>query len=309
MILLYDNNNIQLEKKTIIALGSFDGLHLGHLSLIRKTIELANKHNCQSMVYTFENHPMTVISKEKVPKLIQTNNEKIELLKEQGLDLLRFEEFNLQCMNTECEDFILNLINKYNAIGIVVGFNYRFGKNNKGDINLLKTLSTKHNFKLTVCPPFSVDNIVVSSTYIREIITAGKVENVKKYLGRYFSLQGIVIHGKKLGTKLGFSTANLQLDTKYLLPKAGVYFTFVEYKEKYFKAITNIGYNPTVNGKNLTVETHLLDFNDDLYGETLKIYFIERMRDEKKFDNIELLKETLAADKDNANKKNIIFKK
>lgn len=306
-MLLYDDS-MQLKHKTFIALGSFDGLHLGHLSLIRKTVELAKEYHCKSMVYTFGNHPMTIINKGKAPKLIQTNNDKFQLLQDENVDLLHFEEFNEKYMNTKCEEFILNLINKYNVMGIVVGFNYKFGKNNTGDINVLKRLSVKYNFQLVVCPPFLVEDVVVSSTYIRQLISMGKVQDIKKYLGRYFSVNGMVVHGKKIGKKLGFPTANLQFNEQCILPKVGVYFTAIEYNGKCFKAITNIGYNPTVNGKNLTVESHLLNFDGNLYGDTLKIYFIEGIREEKKFDNIQLLKETLANDKEYVNKRKIIFK-
>ncbi|SHJ41834.1 riboflavin kinase / FMN adenylyltransferase [Hathewaya proteolytica DSM 3090] len=306
-MILLDDKCTELKHKTFIALGSFDGLHLGHLELIKKTVSLAKENNCYSMVYTFDNHPMTVINAEKAPKLIQSNEDKISLLKAEGVDYVKFEKFDFKCMNTECDDFVCALADKYNANGIVVGFNYRFGKGNRGDIELLSKLCSTYNLKLHICPPFIIDKNIVSSTFIRNLILNGQVSSVKKYLGRYFSIEDTVIHGKEIGRVLGFPTANLILDSRFITPKRGVYFTIVQFNNIFYKAITNVGYNPTVSGTKLSIESHILDFNENIYGCKIKVYFLEWLRDEMKFGSLEELKNRLSLDKESVYKKQNIL--
>lgn len=298
MIIYEDNFKETIDDKTYIALGSFDGLHMGHLSLINKTIELAKENNIKSMVFTFKNHPLTVINSDIAPKLIISNDEKTKLLKNLGIDILNYAEFNNEFMKINPEDFICNLLKHYNAKGFVVGFNYRFGYKNLGDVDLLKSLSEKYNFDIYIVKPVKVNGEVISSSKIRHLISEGDITKANYFLTRPFMLEGKVIKGKQLGRKINFPTINLDYDRNIVLPKGGVYFTSIEYNNEKFKGITNIGYNPTVRDKKLSIETHMLDFNKEIYNENVKVFFHKRIRDEKKFESVEKLAEQLSKDKE-----------
>lgn len=302
MLIYEDNFNTKLIDKTYIALGSFDGLHLGHMSLINKTLELAKLNSAKSMVFTFKNHPLTVINEEMAPRLIISNDVKSRLLQNIGIDILNFAEFNIKFMKISAEDFIYNIIKYYNAKGIVVGFNYRFGYKNLGDVELLYNLSKKLNFEVHVVKPVKINEEIISSSKIRHLISEGDITKANYFLDRPFMLEGKVIKGKQLGRTIQFPTVNLDYDKMFVLPRGGVYYTIVEYNNKQYKGITNIGYNPTVNDKKLSIETHILNFEKEIYGESVKVYFHKRIRDEKKFDSIEYLTEQLKKDKSYAEK-------
>lgn len=298
MIIYEDNFKETIDDKTYIALGSFDGLHMGHLSLINKTIELAKENNIKSMVFTFKNHPLTVINSDIAPKLIISNDEKTKLLKNLGIDILNYVEFNNKFMKISPEDFICNLLKHYNAKGFIVGFNYRFGYKNLGDVDLLQSLSEKYNFDIYIVKPVKVNGEVISSSKIRHLISEGDITKANYFLTRPFMLEGKVVKGKQLGRKINFPTVNLDYDKNIILPKGGVYFTSIEYNNEKFKGITNIGYNPTVRDKKLSIETHMLDFNKEIYNENVKVFFHKRIRDEKKFESVEKLAEQLSKDKE-----------
>lgn len=305
MILINHENNTEITKPTYIALGSFDGLHQGHLTLINKTISLSKENDALSMVYTFSNHPLTLVNKEIAPKIIMDNNTKVEVLKKLGVDIICLVEFNKEFMKIEPEDFIKVLIDKFNVKGIVVGFNYKFGHKNRGDISILKKLSENLGFELYVMSAYKSAEDVVSSTIIRKAISDGNILETTELLHRPFMLRGVVIDGKKLGRTLGFPTANLKIDDEIILPKRGVYYTNVEYLNKIYKGITSVGLNPTVCGKQVTVETYILNFDKFIYGDELKIHFIERIRDEEKYDSLDALKEQLFKDKNFAKMRKI----
>ena len=289
-----------------VALGSFDGLHLGHMKLIDTAIKLAKENNGKSMVYTFKNHPLGVINKKLAPKLLMDNSTKIEVLKNKGVDILRFICFDKKFMEISSEDFVLNIIKQYNIKGIVVGFNFRFGHKNSGDVELLKEFSKKYNFKLFVVNAVEYNNEVVSSSRIRKAISQyGNVEEAKEMLPHPYFLEGKVVRGRQIGRKMGFPTINLDYNEDFVIPKNGVYFTAVLYDNKFYKGITNIGYNPTVEGKRLNIETHILDFNKEIYGERIRLYFLSRLRDEKKFQSIEELSLTIKKDKEYVKSQNI----
>lgn len=291
---------------TYIALGSFDGLHLGHSKLVNKAIELAKKNNGKSMVYTFKNHPLSIINKELVPKLLMDIDQKRKVLSSMGLDYLTLVEFDENFMKICPEDFIANIVKKYNAKSIVVGFNYRFGYKNLGDVDLLEELSNKYKFKLYVIKPVKFKKELVSSSHIRHIISdSGNMEKATLMLTRPYSIYGRVIQGKQLGRVLGFPTVNLDYNKEYLIPRGGVYFTVVEYCGIYYKGVTNVGYNPTVEDGKLSIETHILDFNKDVYGEDLRVHFIHRIRDEKRFKSLDELASRINEDKNYVNKQNL----
>ncbi|EDS76378.1 riboflavin biosynthesis protein RibF [Clostridium botulinum C str. Eklund] len=305
MLIYEDNFKTTLKERTYIALGSFDGLHVGHMSLINKTIELAKKNNAKSMVFTFKNHPLTIIKKDMAPKLIIDNEVKSELLEKTGIDIVNYINFDDEFMKISPEDFIKNMLNCYNAQGIVVGFNYRFGYKNLGDIELLKKLSDKFGFELNIIEPVKINGDIVSSSKIRQLVSEGNIIKANKFLNRPFMLQGTVMHGKQLGRKMNFPTTNLKYNKKFVLPKGGVYYTCVKYNGEKYKGITNIGYNPTVSDKKLSIETHILGFQKEIYNENVKVYFCERIRDEKKFNSIKELANQLTKDKEFALRKDI----
>lgn len=302
MITLRDNFQISLDFPTYIALGSFDGLHYGHMNLIQIVIEKAKINNCKSLLYTFENHPLSVIDPEKEPKHLITNEDKVTFLHQYGIDVINFASFDEDYMKIQPEDFIKKLIEHYNMKGIVVGFNNRFGYKNNGDIDLLKALGEKLNFEVIVVEEIKLGNEVVSSTRIRDYLQNGFIKKANFLLQRPYSISGKIVHGKKLGRTIGFPTANIDFNNRILLPKGGVYYSNTRYDNKIFKSITNIGYNPTVNGNNLTIETYILDFNEEIYGDTIEIFFINYLRNEAKFSSLEDLIKVLENDKKFAEK-------
>lgn len=305
MILAGNNYDEKLLKSTYVALGNFDGVHKGHLTLIEKAMELAKKNQGLSMVYTFKNHPLHLIDKQRIPKLLMDNDSKIEYLEKLGIDVLCLADFTEEIMKMNPRDFIKKLIKEFNVKGIVVGFNYRFGYKNAGDLKLLEQLSKELDFELHIIEAYSYNHEIVSSTVIRNSLLQGEVEKVFEVLGRPYALRGIVVDGKKLGRTIGFPTANLQVCKDVAIPKIGVYYTNVEIQGKILKGITSVGNNPTVNGKNITVETYILDFQGNIYGETIKVYFIKRIRNEQKFKNLDELTAQLKKDKLFAEKENI----
>ncbi|WP_297435637.1 bifunctional riboflavin kinase/FAD synthetase [uncultured Clostridium sp.] len=297
MMLIDQTFRGRLKEKTYIALGSFDGLHKGHLTLIDELLKICKEKNSRSMVYTFENHPLTIINKASIPKIIMSNKEKISVLENLGVDIVCLYKFDLEMMTMEAEEFIIFLLKRFNTKGFVVGFNYRFGYKNKGDIKLLEKLSEKYNFELIVKKAYKSEGKIVSSSSIRELISKGSIELANDLLTRNFTLDGKIIGGKKLGRTIGFPTANLDIDKKVALPKIGVYYTNTEIEGVLFKSITSVGNNPTVNGNATTVETYILNFSKDIYNKNISVHFIEWIRGEKKFDSLESLKKQLEKDK------------
>lgn len=306
MRVIRDNFKQEIKNPTFIALGSFDGIHQGHRALIESAIQAAQDYNksntngalkAKTMVCTFKNHPLATINKELAPKLIMDNKQKVEILQELGVDIVNFMEFNKDFMRISPESFILNLKEFYNVQGIIVGFNYRFGYKNLGDVELLYKLSNSVGFNLIVVEPVIIDEEIVSSSAIRYHIQEGHIERANRFLKSPFMLSGKVIKGRQIGRTIGFPTINLGYNKKFVIPKGGVYYSYVEYHKAFYKGITNIGYNPTVDGKKLSIETHILDFEKSIYDEQVKVYFISKIRDEKKFNSIEELKEQLESDK------------
>lgn len=304
MIVLNDSFKVKLKYKTYVTIGSFDGLHKGHLSLINKAVELSKKNNVKSMVNTFKEHPLNIINKDIAPKLIMDNETKIQLLQNTGLDILNLSDF-IDIMKMPPEDYILNMIEYYNVKGIITGFNHKFGHKNEGDVKLLKKLSEKYGFELYIVDPVKVNGEIVSSTSIRKYIADGEISKANNMLLRPYSLKGTVKHGRKVGRTLGFPTANLKYDNNFVVPGIGVYYTVVEYNGKKYKAITDIGYAPTVRNSDFTIESYMLNFNEDIYEKSIKINFIEKIRNEVKFSNIEELKSQLESDKKYAESKDL----
>jgi riboflavin kinase/FMN adenylyltransferase len=304
-MLVIDGNAVQeFQNGTYVAIGSFDGLHIGHMALIDKAMDLAKRNNSKSMVYTFRNHPLTVINKEFVPKLIIDNDSKIEILESKGIDVVCLEVFDEKFMTMSPERFIKYIKSQFNVKGIIVGFNYRFGHRNSGNIETLKLLSKKYDFEVFVLDALKYDDEIVSSSRIRKLLLEGKIEIANSLLVYPFTARGTVVHGKKLGRTLGFPTANLSINHTYIYPKNGVYYTNVIIDNEIYKGITNIGYNPTVQGESLTLETNILNFNEEIYGKEISVKFINRIRDEFKFKTLDELIKQMMEDKKYAEIKN-----
>ncbi|AOR23285.1 bifunctional riboflavin kinase/FAD synthetase [Clostridium taeniosporum] len=308
MVIIENNFEDIKTYKNYIALGSFDGLHIGHLSLIDKVTKIAKKNNGKSMVFTFKNHPRKFINPNNTLKLLMENDDKVKILEDKGIDIIYFANFNKEFMKITPEEFIKFLCVNLNVKGIVVGFNYKFGYKNSGDIKLLKELQKKHGYELHIMDSCTYKDEVISSTRIRKELEEGNVLEASIMLNRPYFIKGEIVHGRQFGRMMGFPTANLKYNKDIILPKIGVYYTNVEVNNKIYKGITNIGNNPTVNGKDITVETNILDFNEDIYGNIIKVYFVKKIRDQKKFDSIDDLKKELKNNKSFAEKEEKIVK-
>ncbi len=292
------NGSIKLNKFSGIGLGNFDGLHIGHMALINTLISESKLNSLNSMVYTFTKHPENILRKKLLTPLITTLGKKIELLEETSLKYIYFDEFDEHFSRMDPEDFVRSiLVDKLKVKLAVAGFDYRFGYKGSGDVDLLRELGEEFNFKVIVIPPIKVENEIVSSTLIRNSIIKGNMDKVFKLLGRHFSITGEVRSGRRVGRTIGFPTANVLPEEYLVLPREGVYITKTLINGKMYNSITNIGKNPTFKDVDkLTVETHILDFTRDIYGKKIEVFFISKMRKEKKFESKEELAEQINTD-------------
>lgn len=281
----------------VLTLGNFDGVHLGHQAIFRMLKERAREMNGTSIVYTFVPHPMRVIAPERAPKLLTTYKEKIKLIEESGVDVIICTNFTKKFANISAEDFVKEILcMTLNVKEIFIGSNYLFGKGRKGSPELLKKLGNECGFSVTIIDEISIDNTELSSSKIRALIAKGRVDEAVKFLGRPYSVDGIVVEGAKRGKSLlNTPTANL-LTINELLPKDGVYAVTVIVDGKMYGGATNIGHNPTFDEKKFSFETHILDFEGQLLGKTLRVNFIKRIRDEMKFTGIDELGTRLKKD-------------
>jgi len=275
-----------VNKSYCIALGSFDGVHMGHQKLIEMLKHNAESYNCTSMIYTFGVHPRKILKPDKPIFMITNNAQRAEVLEEIDVDVLFLEDF-AKIMNLSTEQFFHDIIvEKFNAKCLIVGYNYNFGKNGEGNAEKLTQLGNQYGVKVEVVSPVLVENQVVSSSLIRHRICEGHVYDASQYLGRAYSIQGKVIHGKKNGKAMGIRTANIEIDNEAIVPLKGVYITDTKIDNYMYKSVTNVGINPTFKGQALTIETHVLDFEGDLYSQDIEVYFLKRLRDEICFDRV-----------------------
>jgi riboflavin kinase/FMN adenylyltransferase len=279
-----------------VALGSFDGVHVGHQRLIEMVKYHAAKHCCTSMIYTFEIHPRKILLPGKPIHIITNNTQRAEIINEMGIDVLFLESFD-KIMNLSAEHFFHEvLVNKLHARSVIVGYNYRFGKQGEGDADTLTKLGKKYGVEIEVIPPVLVGNEVVSSSLIRHRIYEGSVAEIPQYLGRSYRIHGKVIHGKKNGKAMGIRTANTEISSESVIPCNGVYISEAIIDKHIYKSVTNIGVNPTFKGEKLSIETHVLDFEGDLYDKEIEVVFLKRLRDEVSFNNVEDLIAQIKAD-------------
>ncbi|SHI00019.1 bifunctional riboflavin kinase/FAD synthetase [Sporanaerobacter acetigenes] len=283
-IIKYEKNNT-INAKTAVALGNFDGLHIGHQKLIETMIKESRIKKLKSSVLLFNNHTKTVLNNVKAPEILTTNEQKTELLESLGLELIYSMDFNAEIMKLSPEEFVKKiLIDRLNAKLVVVGFDYKFGYKATGDSEVLKQLGKNYGFEVIIIGPvYSGDNIV-SSTLIRDLLKKGKVKEASELLGRPFTMNGKVISGEKRGKSMGFPTANLSIEYNYLIPKFGVYKTKTVVNNKEYLSLTNVGTNPTFDEAKIHIETHILDFNENIYGEKISIKYLDFIREEIKFN-------------------------
>ncbi len=293
-------------KDAVVTIGNFDGFHIGHQALFHQVIEKAEAINGTSIAITFEPHPIKVLKQNGHPPLITLYEQKIELISRSGIDVLICIPFTWEFADIEASQFIEDiLIQQVGMKAIVIGKDYTFGKNREGNFDLLKTFGNRLDFEVIVADWISPPNgheKRISSTRIRELVMAGKVSGVQQMLGRHYQIRGTVKTGRNRGGKLlGFPTANINLYDE-LCPKVGVYAVTVECKGSKHKGVANIGYSPTFDDHIYTVEVHLLDFSDNIYGEKIRVNFVKRIRDEKKFSGITELSNQINKDVDKARK-------
>lgn len=282
----------------VLSLGMFDGVHLGHLSIISLLKKTALEKQFETALLTFWPHPRKVFNPNDDIKLLNTLDEKLDLLEKAHLDVVFLKSFDENFRNLTGEEFVRKiLIEKLNVKHIIIGHDHVFGKNKSGNFELLQKLSKELNFEVEQLKAVKDGDSNISSTKIRNCLSDGNIISANKMLGYHYSVSGKVIDGKKLGRTIGYPTANIEVDELKLLPKKGAYIVEVYVKNKSYKGMLSIGTNPTVNGEKLTVEVYILDFNEDIYGEKITVKFRDFLHEEIKFESLEKLIERLDEDK------------
>ena len=280
-----------------IALGNFDGVHLGHQALIEKTSELASEMGIKTAVFTFSNHPRDLIFKDDPVKNILYPEEKERIMESLGVDILFDIPFTEEIMSISPRAYVEKLlVEKLNARALCCGFNHRFGHRAEGNPEVLKELGEELDIQVYVMEPFVIEGSLVSSTLIRNLILSGEVMRCPELLGRYYAISGEVVIGNRLGKSLGFPTSNLIIDESMVSPPNGVYITYCTYNGMRYPSITNVGVRPTIGSFEKNVETHIFDFSKELYGKEIMVEFVMKTRDEVKFDSVEELKAQIVRD-------------
>ena len=299
MEIIHSIANYTPSKKTIVTIGTFDGVHIGHQKIIEQLVETAKKTNTSSVVLTFFPHPRMVLQKDTSIELINTIDERAELLAKTGLDYLIIHPFNKEFSRLTALQFVRDiLVNQLNIASLIIGYDHHFGKNREGNLEQLIEYSHVYDFKVEEIPAQDIDNVAVSSTKIRKALSEKHIKTANSYLGYSFMLNGTVVNGKQLGGKIGFPTANIHIKEEYkLIPKTGVYIVKSSHKNRTIFGMMNIGFRPTIDGKHQTIEVHFFDFNEDLYGKQLSLDVLYFLRDEQKFDTVEDLIVQLKKDK------------
>ena len=290
-------------KNPVVTTGTFDGVHLGHQKIISRLIDVAKEEQGETVLLTFYPHPrMVLFPDDNELKLLNTQQEKIRLLEKYGIDHLIIYPFTKEFSRLTSVEFVRNiLVNSLQTKRLVIGYNHHFGRNREGSFEHLKEFGPVYGFDVEEIPAKDIDHIEISSTKIRQALQAGEVEVAATYLGHTYSVSGKVVQGKQLGRTIGYPTANILMEDKYkLIPADGVYAVKVELNGVMYQGMLNVGNNPTIEGKGRSLEVNIFDFDQNIYGDEATIYFIERLRDEVKFNGLDELKAALAKDKVNA---------
>ncbi|WP_171032330.1 bifunctional riboflavin kinase/FAD synthetase [Polaribacter aestuariivivens] len=293
-------SNFLTEEKTFVTIGTFDGVHFGHQKILEKLVSEAKTAGKKSVLLTFFPHPRMVLQKDTSIELINTINEREKLLKKTGLDYLIIHPFSRDFSRMTALEFVRDiLVNQFNISKLIIGYDHHFGKNREGNIQQLTEYSHLYDFKVEEIPAQDINDVSVSSTKIRRALVSGNLKTANNYLGYNFMLNGTVVNGKKLGGKIGYPTANINIEEDYkLIPKTGVYIVKSLIDKNTVYGMMNIGNRPTLNGNHQTIEVHFFDFNKDLYGKKLTIKLIYFLRDEHKFDSVKSLVYQLKKDEE-----------
>ncbi len=300
MKIYYDTDGLKPIKKAVVTIGTFDGVHIGHQEIFRMVQSAAEESGGETVVITFHPHPRLVIHPDsKDLKFINTQEKKIEFVRQAGIDYLIVIPFTKEFANTPSGEFVRNvLVEKIKTKKLIIGYDHQFGKDRYGSIGELKGLGKIHSFEVVELPVQTIDGVAVSSTKIRNALNAGNVRLANKLLGYEYSITGKVVRGNRIGQTIGFPTANIEIEDEYKLISAnGVYACRVEYEGRIYKGMGNIGHRPTIDHGDLTIEVNIFDFNHDIYGEIITIFFVDRIRDEKKFENLAALRKQLRKDR------------
>lgn len=295
------NNITKIPKSdfNIATIGSFDGIHIGHKKILQTLTKIAKKNNGKSILITFWPHPRYVLKNNNDFKLLTSLDEKIKLFEKNKIDILYIVDFSLKFSKVSANKFIENiLLEKLKINCLLIGYNNNFGRNREGNIRYLEENKKKFDIDIISIPKQSVDKISISSTKIREYLNNGKISSANRLLGRKYSINGKVVRGNGIGRKINFPTANIEIDEpKKLLPKSGVYAVEVILNRKIYLGMLNIGYNPTIKNEKKSIEVNIFEFSEDIYNNKISINFIRRIRNEKKFKNLNELKKQLIIDK------------
>lgn len=299
-----DITTFTTQQPTVLTIGTFDGVHLGHQKIIERVVTTARQEGLLATIFTFFPHPRMVVQHDKSLKLIHTLEEKKQLLQQLGVDLLVVQPFNEAFAQLTAEEFVSTiLVQHLNVKKVIIGYDHRFGRNRTANINDMRLFGEKYGFAVEEISVQEVDEVSVSSTKIREALNKGDVISAEHYLGTPYSLTGTVVHGLKLGRTLGYPTANIQVTEDYkLIPKDGVYVVYSYIGGQKVYGMMSIGKNPTIEGKGASIEVYFFDFNGDLYDRELTIYFVKYLREERKFSSVALLKKQLQDDETTARK-------
>jgi len=280
----------------VLTIGNYDGVHVGHRMIIDRVKREAEALGGTSMLMTFNPHPLAVVRPEELTGLISPIGLKKRLIEEAGIDVLIIVPFTEEFRRIEPEDYVKDLlVGQLGIRGLIVGYDFRFGRQGKGDVDLLKKLSAQYGFFFTVIDAITQDGEKIGSNRIRKMIRAGEMEKAMNSLGRPYLMEGRVVKGFGRGREIGFPTINIETAFE-LIPRNGVYSTEIETRDGRFHSVTNIGFNPTFDGKALSIETYILDFSGDLYGQEVTLRFHRRIRDEMKFSSVDELKARIAKD-------------
>ncbi|MEA3344926.1 MAG: bifunctional riboflavin kinase/FAD synthetase [Chloroflexota bacterium] len=302
MKIISDLTHLTVSLNSVVTIGAFDGVHLGHQALIRRLIARARELRCQAALITFHPHPSEVLTGRRAPRYLTTPEEKAAILGELGVDLLAVLPFTRRMARTSASDFLAQTSSALHMRELWVGPQFALGRDREGDIPALRSLGRRLGFRLRVVEPVTNGGELVTSSRIRELVRSGRVRKAGRLLGRPYSVVGNVVGGDHRGKRLGFPTANLKVPVERLLPSDGVYSGYVWVGDERYRAVMNIGFRPTFDGHEhssvpRTLEAHLFDFNGDLYGADLKVEFVKYLRSEVKFDSIEALIAQMQEDK------------
>ena len=302
MEIIHSLSNYNHKEKTVVTIGTFDGVHIGHQKIIEQVVSSAKKEGKKAVLLTFFPHPRMVLQKEATIELINTIDEKAALLAKTGIDYLVIHPFSLTFSRLTALDFVRDILsNQLNTSKLIIGYDHHFGKNREGNLEQLTEYSHLYDFEVVEIPAQDINDVSVSSTKIRKALSEKNIKTANKYLGYNFMLTGKVVNGKQLGGTIGFPTANISVKETYkLIPNTGVYVVKSKIDNEIVFGMMNIGFRPTINGNHQTIEVHFFDFDQNLYHQNLTVEILYFLRDEQKFSSVEKLISQLKTDKSNA---------